>query len=126
MPMNNDLIQVLNDFQDIIQDYEIKNGSDSVNRNAIYTKIWLRNTSKLLAKDIVLLLNRQVIGRKYSYQWMDAENQLIIRWDNVPHYPQLPNAPFHRHVGTDENVETSPEITLREVLVFIRSKIMEI
>ena len=57
---------------------------------------------------------------------MDAENQLIIRWDNVPHYPQLPNAPFHRHVGTDENVETSPEITLREVLVFIRSKIMEI
>ena len=35
----------------------------------------------------------------YSYHWADANNQLITRWDNAPHFPQLPGFPDHRHDG---------------------------
>ena len=35
----------------------------------------------------------------YSYQWAAAENHLIKRWDNTPHFPNLPNFPHHIHDG---------------------------
>lgn len=33
----------------------------------------------------------------YSYQWLDADNRLIRRWDNTPHFPDLPGYPHHIH-----------------------------
>jgi Family of unknown function (DUF6516) len=35
----------------------------------------------------------------YSYHWADAANQLITRWDNTPHFPDLPGFPDHMHDG---------------------------
>ena len=35
----------------------------------------------------------------YSYHWADADNQLITRWDNAPHFPDLPGFPDHIHDG---------------------------
>lgn len=43
--------------------------------------------------------NIQVVT--YSYQWATAENRLIKRWDNTPHFPNLPNFPHHIHAGVD-------------------------
>ena len=34
---------------------------------------------------------------KYSFHWQDAQTKLKKRWDNAPHYPNLPNAPHHIH-----------------------------
>jgi hypothetical protein len=33
----------------------------------------------------------------YSYQWAEADNQLIKRWDNTPHFPDLTGFPDHIH-----------------------------
>jgi hypothetical protein len=30
----------------------------------------------------------------YSYHWADADHQLIMRWDNTPHFPGLPGFPL--------------------------------
>ena len=35
--------------------------------------------------------------QKYSFHWQDAKGELVQRWDNVNHYPDLPNAPHHVH-----------------------------
>lgn len=35
----------------------------------------------------------------YSYHWATAENRLIKRWDNTPHFPDLPGYPHHIHDG---------------------------
>ncbi len=35
-----------------------------------------------------------IIGKnKYSYHWQDAQNQLIIRWDNASHHSHLASLP---------------------------------
>lgn len=31
----------------------------------------------------------------YSYNWSDMDGVLIQRWDNTPHYPDLPGYPHH-------------------------------
>lgn len=38
---------------------------------------------------------------KYSVHWQDAQGKLRRRWDNVPHYPSLPNSPHHVHCEND-------------------------
>jgi hypothetical protein len=52
--------------------------------------------------------------RKYSFHWQDAQGQLIRRWDNVPHYPDLPNAPHHVHQadGTVTGMAYIPDLFL--------------
>ena len=44
----------------------------------------------------------------YSYHWVDANNQLITRWDNTPHFPDLPGFPDHRHDGATGHVFPPP------------------
>jgi len=40
----------------------------------------------------------------YTFQWMTADNHLICRWDNTPHFPSLPGFPHHRHDGAEDSV----------------------
>jgi hypothetical protein len=40
----------------------------------------------------------------YRYHWADADNQLIKRWDNTPHFPDLPRFPDHMHDGATGEV----------------------
>ncbi len=37
--------------------------------------------------------------KKYSFHWQKKDGTLAKRWDNAPHYPALPNAPHHIHLG---------------------------
>jgi len=40
---------------------------------------------------------------KYSSHWQDKNGNLINRWDNAPHHPDLLGAPHHRH-NSDQSV----------------------
>ena len=61
--------------------------------------------------------NIQVI--MYTYHWMDADKNLIIRWDNAEHYPTLPGFPHHRHDGDEKNVLPGEPMNLFKVLDLI-------
>ena len=52
--------------------------------------------------------------QKYRIHYMDAENELIVRWDSAPHHRELDSFPFHKH--TPSGVEAHPAITLLETL----------
>nr|WP_318731837.1 MULTISPECIES: DUF6516 family protein [unclassified Roseofilum] len=45
------------------------------------------------------------ITESYRYQWIDLTKQkLRKRWDNVEHFPGLPNFPHHIHILEETNV----------------------
>jgi hypothetical protein len=54
----------------------------------------------------------------YVYQYMDARNQLQVRYDNTGHHKQLnlPTYPHHKHDGSDEQVVSSPATDLVAIL----------
>lgn len=59
-----------------------------------------------------------IMGKnKYSYHWQDAQNKLIVRWDNAPHHPRISSFPHHRHEGG--GVHESPRVSIDEVLLEI-------
>ena len=51
---------------------------------------------------------------KYSFHWQDVTGNLICRWDNAPHHPELDNFPYHVH--TKDKVSASSEMDIRKVL----------
>lgn len=58
---------------------------------------------------------------KFRFHYMDARNNLIVRWDSAPHHRNLRTFPFHLH--TPQGVEEHPAITLLEVLDEIETMI---
>ena len=52
----------------------------------------------------------------YSYHWADADGNLIRRWDNTPHFPDLPGSPHHIHDGRTGSVVPGEPISVFSVL----------
>jgi len=52
----------------------------------------------------------------YSYHWADAHGDLIRRWDNTPHFPDLPGFPHHIHDGRTGTVDPGELVSISAVL----------
>ena len=52
----------------------------------------------------------------YSYHWADTEGHLIRRWDNTPHFPDLPGFPHHIHDGRTATVSPGQPVNVFVVL----------
>jgi hypothetical protein len=51
-------------------------------------------------------------GRKhkqtYTYHYQDREGKLLFRYDNSPHFPDLTNAPHHKHQAEGSVISSNP------------------
>ncbi len=75
-------------------------------------KIVFENSHSLEFAEVV---NLERAGKvKYRYQYMDAEQNLIFRYDNAPHHPEVRSFPHHKH--TLGGVTDGQEPGLAEVL----------
>ncbi|MDQ5769062.1 toxin-antitoxin system TumE family protein [Thiothrix subterranea] len=54
---------------------------------------------------------------KYRYQYMDASQTMIFRYDNAPHHQQVATFSHHKHDG--EIIRDSHEPSLADVLLEI-------
>lgn len=59
----------------------------------------------------------------YSYHWADVEDNLIQRWDNTPHFPDLPNFPHHTHNGLTGKVEPGQPVDFFAILGMIAQRL---
>jgi len=60
-----------------------------------------------LAEFVILDANSEIEVVTYSYHWQNTENQLIMRWDNAKHHPQIRTFPHHVHIDNEDNVHKS-------------------
>ena len=52
----------------------------------------------------------------YSYHWADVHGNLIRRWDNTPHFPDLPGFPYHIHDGPTGTVSPGQPVSIFAVI----------
>jgi Family of unknown function (DUF6516) len=57
---------------------------------------------------------------KYSYHWQTRTGEMLLRWDNAPHHPEIPTHPDHRHEG--EEVGPSARVSVEEVLAELATR----
>jgi len=64
----------------------------------------------------LLQLNEAVIFQTkfehlgYRYHFQDKNSELIFRYDNTPHFPDLPNFPHHKHNPAGAEPSKAPSI----------------
>jgi len=77
-------------------------------------ELQLVNESKLFIKEYIFRGNE----RKYAYHWTDASENLICRWDNANHWPDISTFPHHKHLssGVYESIETSFSDVLNAII----------
>ncbi len=49
--------------------------------------------------------------KKYRHHWQGTDGQVIERWDNAPHHPEIETFPHHLHDGSEINVIGHGEIS---------------
>ncbi len=52
----------------------------------------------------------------YSFHWVDAHGNLVQRWDNTPHFPDLPDFPHHVHTETGDVLGSGQPVSIFVVL----------
>lgn len=75
--------------------------------------LYFYNDSRLHVREFVFTLPA-IIKDAYVYHYQNATGQVIFRYDNTHHFPELPNFPHHKH--TPEGVLSSSEPDLQFVL----------
>jgi hypothetical protein len=82
-----------------------------------------KDGSRLHFREFVQAKTGQPVQRyKYAFQYMRADGALIFRYDDAKHFPHLPTAPHHKHVGEDEVIAAdAPDLrsVLKEIEAFV-------
>jgi hypothetical protein len=81
-------------------------------------KIYFVNGDMLEAYQKFRLDSEKIIPVRYSFHLQNKNDELILRWDNAPHHPELDNFPYHLH-DKDDTAISGKLITLEEVLELI-------
>jgi len=67
----------------------------------IRARLTFADQSYLEFSEYVQLVDGEIKVATYSYHWANSQDDLIMRWDNTPHFPKLSNFPHHIHHGLE-------------------------
>jgi hypothetical protein len=59
----------------------------------------------------------------YVYHYQRPDGTLVFRYDNTPHFPNLPTSPHHKHEGSESNVVSAALPDLQAILTEIQGLI---
>ncbi|MDB9516591.1 DUF6516 family protein [Roseofilum reptotaenium CS-1145] len=68
----------------------------------------------LEVNEAIVVTDSQLNFLDYRYHFQDEQNRLVFRYDSTPHFPDLPNFPYHKHLP--DRVISSPKPNLLQVL----------
>lgn len=99
----------------------------SLEQGYFRARLRLSNGDFLEVVEYFVVKDGRCITETYRHQWMDQTQQVLKkRWDNVEHFPNLPNFPHHVHVGDELNVEPSQSLSILELIEIIERLIFSI
>jgi hypothetical protein len=118
----NNILLTISTFEDIIEETQILTQRQDNRIMEFRVRVKLTDNSILEITEIFVF---DINKRKYSFQWMDENYGLKIRWDNAPHHRQITTFPHHKHIEHEDNVQESEEPTVEGVLELIKSEILK-
>ncbi len=100
----------------VFSDIKVIEFIDEVTVQLLKIKATVKDGSVLYVTEL-----RTTNYQKYSYHWQKETGEMLIRWDNSPHYKSLKTFPHHVHESG--NIKPSHRITVEEVINEIRRRV---
>ena len=108
------LLDLLKSFDSVIESWRVDEFESAGLNFKLKGIIFFKDKSTLYFRQIVVGGSKF----KYAYHWENKNGDLICRWDNAPHWPDIKTYPHHKHVivGSKVIVEKSGGGDLEAVL----------
>ena len=70
-----------------------------------------------VVEEIERVGHREIRRVAYKFHYQRADGTLVFRYDNAPHYPEVPTFPHHKHIGDSVVASEGPDLSdvLREI-----------
>lgn len=109
----------------IIASYRITAERELNDRGYFRARLTLMNGDFLETSEYFILQSGRCVTQEYRYQWMNgSQQQLIKRWDNARHFPNLPNFPHHIHDHSETHVIPGNPLNIIELMAAIESELL--
>lgn len=93
-------------------EYEVK----SRNIGLVHGVLGLIDGSTLQFMELISIKGDRITRLKYRFHLMNANNEMVFRYDNAPHHPEIASYPHHKHIKGEEVPKQSEEVGLRDIL----------
>jgi len=70
----------------------------TVNRINLRIRIRFQTGHMLEVNESIIGQKDQIIHLGYRYHFQDTKNNMVFRYDNTPHFPELETYPHHKHL----------------------------
>ena len=100
----------------VVEEFELFDQSAVAGRTSeLFVRLRFWDGSLLQVEEALVVQAFTIIKTRYNYHYQCADGTLVFRYDNAPHYPDLPGFPEHKHSG--DQVLSAPAPDLSQVLV---------
>ena len=90
-----DIKQIIEKYNYIVENFQFTEKSYSEERGYIDGEICFNDESRLEFTEVKDIEIEETI--KYRYHYMDSNNEIIFRYDNAKHHPEIETFPHHKH-----------------------------
>lgn len=73
-------------------------------------RLRFNNSNLLEINEAIVVENDELLTLGYRYHFQDSMNQLLFRYDDTPHFPELSTYPHHKHTTTDVIEHLKPQL----------------
>lgn len=73
-------------------------------------RIRFANGALLEINEALIIENGALRSLGYRYHLQSANNELLFRYDNTPHFPDLPSFPHHKHLRDSVVATNKPDL----------------
>jgi len=101
-----------------VEEIEIRDNSDESDELSRFrAKLRFYDHSRLEALEDLLEEYYKIAKKHYSYHYQDENGNLIFRYDNAPHHPEISTHPHHKHAKDKILPAQSPDLSqvLKEI-----------
>lgn len=105
----------ISSFSNFIKTYSKTEKLYSENKGYIRGKIVFSDDCMLFFMELIDI--EKPVKQKYSYHFIDNNTNLIFRYDNSEHYPDISSFPHHKHLP--DEIILSKEPVLSNILMEI-------
>jgi len=107
----------------VVLSLQVREREERLQEGFIRIRAVLTNGDLLEAFEFVVTTPDRIETVTYRMHWQQRDGQLRRRWDNAPHYGDVPTFPHHVHLGPDNYVRPLELMTILQVLALIEEEI---
>ncbi len=82
----------------------------TVERANLRIRLRFENGNLLEINEALLVENGTLKTLGYRYHLQSADSELMFRYDNTPHFPDLPSFPYHKHLRDAAVASSKPDL----------------